>query len=91
MYKCVRTTNQEGNVIYTEIYNSFNERHRDEYGFTTYQHPMTFSLMLEDNTPQYHQAMNGPESDGFFEPMHKEMETIKTMDPWEVVPRTEAE
>ena len=83
--------NKETMSYTPKLYNDFNDKYKDEEGYIKYQHPMTFAVMLEDDSPRYHQTMNGPYSDGFFEAMHKEIETMEKMDPWEVVPRTNSE
>ena len=55
-------------------------------------HPLTFAAMLDNDTPNFYQAMNGPESEQFYKSMEQEMEMLESlMDPWEVVPRSKAE
>lgn len=49
-------------------------------------HPMTFSVMVDNDTPMYHEAINGPDSEGFYEAMKSEIDTLDTMQPWEIVP-----
>ena len=39
------------------------------------------------DTPNYHQAMNGPNAPGFWEASRKEIETLVKMGVWEVVKR----
>ena len=51
-------------------------------------HPMILAAKAnsEDN-PNWEEAMNGPLADGYMEAASKEIETLKKMEVWEVVPR----
>ena len=51
-------------------------------------HPMILAAKAnsEDN-PNWEAAMNGPLADGYMEAASKEIETLKKMEVWEVVPR----
>jgi Integrase core domain. len=54
-------------------------------------HPLAFSARLNaEDTPRYHEAMNGPDAEGFREAMEKELEQLQSMHCWEVVPREKA-
>jgi hypothetical protein len=54
-------------------------------------HPLAFSARLNaEDTPRYHEAMNGPDAEGFREAMEKELEQLQSMNCWEVVPREKA-
>ena len=44
---------------------------------------------LENDTPRYHEAMNGSYSKQYYDAMEKEMDTLEVMDAWDVVPRSE--
>ena len=39
------------------------------------------------DNPTWNQAMNGPDSEGFWEACEEELQTLKDMDAWEVVNR----
>jgi hypothetical protein len=50
-------------------------------------HPLAFSARLNaEDTPRYHEAMNGPDTEGFREAMEKELEQLQSRNCWEVVP-----
>ena len=50
--------------------------------------PMALGAKANDaDTPNYHQAMNGPNAPGFWEASRKEIETLVKMGVWEVVKR----
>ena len=53
--------------------------------------PLSFVSKLANDTPIFHEAMNGPLADHFYEAMQAEMETLETIDPWEIVPREVAQ
>ena len=51
-------------------------------------HPMALGAKANDpDTPNYHEAMNGPNAAGFWEAMRKEIQTLVDMNVWEVVDR----
>ena len=50
-------------------------------------HPLAFASKLENDTPKFHEAMNGIYADRFYEAMEEEMNILEDIDPWEVVPR----
>ena len=53
-------------------------------------HPMLLSTMANANdNPSYHQAMNGPDREGYHNAMDIEIETLVGKDSWEVVDRTD--
>ena len=67
------------------------EQHTDPITNTIEEwHPMLLSTIANamDN-PTYHQAMNGPDRDGYQEAMDIEIETLLGKDSWEVVDRTD--
>jgi Reverse transcriptase (RNA-dependent DNA polymerase) len=52
-------------------------------------HPMAFaSLANASDNPNYHQAMNGPDSDGYRIAMEQEIDTLLNKDSWQEVNRT---
>ena len=52
-------------------------------------HPMLLSTMANANdNPTYHQAMNGPDRQGYEDAMDIELETLQGKDSWDVVQRT---
>jgi hypothetical protein len=54
-------------------------------------HPMAFSAKANDeDTPNYRQAMSGPDSEGYIDAMELEMNQLRDKETWVVVPRTEA-
>jgi hypothetical protein len=62
----------------------------DEDGISLGMHPLAFAAGANsDDTPNFHQAMNGPDAEGFYEAMQKEIEQLESMDAWEVVPRSQ--
>jgi len=64
---------------------------RDEAGLLDAFHPLALAAKANaDDTPNYHQAMNSPDSDGFLQAMHDELTALEGLDPWEEVPRSEA-
>ena len=40
-----------------------------------------------DDTPTWHEATNGPHSEGFWKAMNTELETLERIDAWLVVER----
>jgi Reverse transcriptase (RNA-dependent DNA polymerase) len=64
-------------------------RNTDEDGLVNWLHPLALATKAnnEDN-PNWNQAINGPNSDGFWDAMAKEIATlVDKMDAWEVVDR----
>ena len=52
------------------------------------QHPMILAAMQDNDTPKFHEAMNGPFCEEYYKAMEQEMEMLESeMDPWEVMPR----
>jgi Reverse transcriptase (RNA-dependent DNA polymerase) len=52
-------------------------------------HPMVFATMANAaDTPNYQQAMNGPDADGYWVAMEEEYDTLTDKDSWEIVDRT---
>ena len=70
--------------------NNIERNSLDENRFLSGYNPISFSAKLSNDTPRFHEAMNGPLADHFYEAMEAEMETLTKIDPWEVVPREEA-
>ena len=63
--------------------------HTDEEGLVDWLHPLALATKAnnEDN-PNWNQAMNGPNSDGFWKAMATEITTlVDKMDAWDVVDR----
>jgi hypothetical protein len=61
----------------------------DEDGFlTTLLHPLAFTAKANNNedTPNYSQAMNGPDALGYMEAMQKEMQQLEEKNPWDIIP-----
>ena len=51
-------------------------------------HPMALAAKANDaDTPNWNQAMNGPNADGFWEACRKELDTLVDMEVWDVVDR----
>ena len=51
-------------------------------------HPMALAAKDNDaDTPNWNQAMNGPNAQGFWEACRKELDTLETMKVWDVVDR----
>ena len=51
-------------------------------------HPFAFAAKANaNNTPTFHDAMSGPDRDGFIDAMHKEIEQLEDFGAWKVVPR----
>jgi hypothetical protein len=58
----------------------------DEDGLLTSIHPLAFAAKANnDDSPNFYQAMNGPDAEGYYEAMVKELEQLETKDPWELV------
>jgi hypothetical protein len=50
--------------------------------------PMALATLANDvNQPNWHQAMNGPDREGYWKAMEKEIKTLEDMEVWEVVPK----
>ena len=63
------------------------DKNIDEAGMLQEMHPLTFAAMLDNDTPNFLQATNGPELEQFYKAMEQEMEMLELlMDPWDVVP-----
>ena len=51
-------------------------------------HPMALAAKANDaDTPNWNQAMNGPNAQGFWEACRKELDTLEKMKVWDVVDR----
>ena len=61
----------------------------DEDNILNGLHPLAFMAKANaEDTPNYYQAMNGPDAEGFYKAMQDEMESLESMDPWEEIPIT---
>ena len=59
-----------------------------EHGTLEQWHPMALAARANDaDTPNWNEAMNGPNAEGFWEAIRKEIETLIRMGVWEVVKR----
>ena len=64
----------------------------DHDGLLMGTHPLALAARANDeDTPNYFEAMNSSDAEGFYEAMKKEIEQLESMDAWEEVPREEAE
>ena len=62
----------------------------DEDGLLDSMHPLAFTVKANnDDTPNFYQAMNGPDSEGFYRAMCDEMETLEKLEPWDIIPDIE--
>jgi len=60
-------------------------------GWTDVIHPLGFAAKLsDDDTPNYREAMNGADRDGFKLAMKEEWKQLMEMETWDIVDRTEA-
>jgi Reverse transcriptase (RNA-dependent DNA polymerase) len=60
----------------------------DEDGLLDDLHPLAFAAKANnEDTPNFYQAMNGPDAEGYIQAMDDE---YNSLDPWEEVPRSEA-
>jgi hypothetical protein len=64
--------------------------HCDEDGILSLLHPLAFAARANnDDSPNFYQAMNGPDAEGYYEAMIQEIEQLETKDPWDVIPISE--
>jgi Reverse transcriptase (RNA-dependent DNA polymerase) len=65
--------------------------HKDaEDGLLSVIHPLAFAAKANnDDTPNYYQAMNGLDAEGYYKAMGDEMESLEKLDPWEIVPESD--
>jgi hypothetical protein len=63
--------------------------HTSDEGLVEWLHPLALAAKANsEDTPNWHEAMNGPNSEGFWEAMATEIRTLtEKMDAWEVVER----
>ena len=61
----------------------------DEDGLLEYLHPLALAVKSNSkDIPNFQEALNGPDGEGFYKAMEDEMETLENkMDCWDVVPR----
>ncbi len=70
---------------------SMMQTQRDEDNLIEDMHPFAFAAKANnEDTPNYHQAMNGPDALGYEKAMDEEYYSLKALDPWDEVPRSEA-
>lgn len=70
--------------------NAFLTLHEDvDLGTLEYMHPMALAANANSaDNPRWEEAMNGPNSEGYWQAMEKELKTLVTdMDVWDVVDR----
>ena len=76
----------------TRQYDVLHQAKLDDNGLLNGLHPLVFAAKANaDDNPNFHQAMNGPDSEGFYEAMKEEMDQLESMDAWEIVPRDTAQ
>jgi hypothetical protein len=64
--------------------------HFDEDGLLSLMHPLAFAAKANnDDLPNFYQAMNGPDAEGYYEAMIQEIEQLEMKDPWDIVPISE--
>ena len=69
------------------IYQQFDE----DLDISTGIHPLAFSARANaEDTPRFHEAMKGPDREGFIEAMKAELEQLSLMDAFVAVPRQKA-
>jgi len=74
------------------VMHAMHEEKIDDDGLLLSLHPLAFAVKANSlDTPNFHEAMNGPDSEGFYKAMETELEQLESMNAWEVVPRSEAE
>jgi hypothetical protein len=62
----------------------------DEDGCLEGWHPFAFAAKANsEDTPTFHEAMNGPDAEEFYKAMCLEIEQLESMDPWDIVPISE--
>ena len=72
------------------VYNNLERNSLDKNRLLSSYNPISFLAKSSNDTPRFHESMNGPLADYFYKAMQAEMETLDKIDPWEVVPREEA-
>ena len=50
-------------------------------------HPFTFTAQIDNDTLNFHEALNGPDVKGFYQAMEIELGTLESLKSWDVVPR----
>ena len=62
-----------------------------DINITTGIHPLAFSTRANaEDTPRFHEAMRGPDREGFIIAMRKEMDQLSSLNAFEAVPRQKA-
>ena len=75
----------------TTIYTVMHADKVDEDGLLDALHPLAFAARANaDDTPNFSQAMTGPDAEGFYEAMKQELISLESLDAWEEVPREAA-
>jgi hypothetical protein len=82
-----------GNDVMTrqfDIYNMMKQDDDDEELLESI-HPFAFTARANaEDTPRYHEAMTGPDAQGFVKAMELELEQLESMNAWDIVPRQKA-
>ena len=82
-----------GSDSMTQIFDVYNLYKQDDFDEEMLEsiHPFAFSARANsEDTPNYHQAMNSPDAEGFREAMEAEWSQLTEMEAWEIVPRDKA-
>jgi hypothetical protein len=59
----------------------------DEDGLLTSLHPLAFAAKANnEDTPNFSQAMNGPDALGYVDAMENEIQQLEEKDPWDIIP-----
>ena len=75
----------------TSMHNLLDEFYTDSDGLLNETHPFAFAAKANsDDTPSFHDAMYGPDSEGFYKAMEDEITTLEGMEAWEIVDRSQA-
>ena len=73
-----------------EAYNIYQQLNGD-LDISTGVHPLAFSARANaEDTPRFHEAMKGPDREGFIEAMKNELEQLSLMNAFTAVPRQKA-
>jgi hypothetical protein len=81
----------DGNMSHeAQNYASIEQDLMDE-GYLNGIHPLAFAARANSaDTPNYYEAMNGPDSYEFMKAMDAEVDALENLDAWDIVPREEA-
>ena len=81
----IQTTNHSINC-YRSLYLSS----LDDDNLVDNMHPFTFAAQIDNDTLNFHEALNGPDAEGFYQAMEIELETLESLKSWDIVPREAA-